>query len=141
MALPWTQQAVAIGAIAICVLFVYKVYKDSPRDFVQVTDAKNHIGEVTHICGKVYDIKPLRDGKVLVDLGDFYSKQKFTAIFTREAYADVREEHGGIKLGDVVTVHGMVDSLAGQPRMIVANADDIITKTDASDQDDDGSSR
>jgi hypothetical protein len=141
VALPWTQRAVFIGAIGISLLFVYKVYKDRPRDFVQVADAKNHIGEVTHICGKVFGIKPLRDGKVIVDFGDFYPRQKFTAIFTHDAYADVREEHGGIKLGDIVTVHGVVDSVDGLPRMIVGNAGDVITETDASDQDDDSSNR
>src|SRR5208283_602590 len=118
LSLSWSQRAVVFGAVGICVLFIYKVYEDRPIDFIQVADAKQHIG----------------DGKVAVDFGDFYPRQSFTAIFTREAYADVREEHGGIKLGDIVTVHGMVDSVDGQPRMTVGNAGDVITETDASDQ-------
>ena len=67
---------------------------------------------------------------VLVYFGDFYPRQNFTAVFTPEAYADVREEHGGIKLGDVVSVHGVIQLHEGHPQMIIGCAGDVISETD-----------
>ena len=52
-----------------------------------VADARKHIGEERHVGGEVFGIKHLPNGKVLVDFGDFYPRQSFTAVLTPEAYA------------------------------------------------------
>jgi hypothetical protein len=117
--------------VGLCFWFIYHVYEEPKLDFISVSDARKHIGEVGHVGGEVFGIKHLRDGRILVDFGDFYPRESFTAVFTAEAYADVCEEHGGVKLGDIVIVHGKIGFYGGRPQMTISCAGDVITEKDA----------
>jgi hypothetical protein len=116
--------------VGLCLWFIHHRYEEDKPHSIDVADARKHIGEESFVIGEVFGIKHLGDGKVLVDFGDFHPRQNFTAVFTPEAYADVREEHGGIKLGDVVSVHGVIKSFEGHPQMVIGCAGDVISESD-----------
>ena len=106
---------------------------------VLAADAREHLGEVKFVIGRVCSINQVRGGNVLVQLGDSH-QTNFAAVFTRKAYADVLEEHGGIKLGDYISVYGEIDFYGNCPHMTIDMAANVRTETDASEIDEGGSS-
>jgi hypothetical protein len=113
----WLLVLVALG---------WRIVHDLPnKDIVLAADARKHAGETKHVLGKVCQIKRVREGKVLVDFGDAYPKQSFTAVFTPQAYKDVCEEQGEIKVGGWLAVHGIIDLYDGRPEIRVYDELDV----------------
>ena len=113
-----------VGLIVLGIAFVSSEQRN--KDVILDGSAKHYAGQSKWVVGKVSQIKRVREGKVLVDFGDVYPKQTLTAVFTPEAYSDVLREQGQMKIGSLMSVHGMIDLYAGCPEIRVSQEWDVI---------------
>ena len=113
--------------------FAFTWFYHERSHVILAADAKRHAGETKYVLGKVCQIKRVREGKVLVDFGDVYPNQVFTAVFSPQAYAEVRKEQGGIKVGDWVSVHGIIDLYDEAPEIRVFYESDVSVNPDSPD--------
>lgn len=118
-------QKTKVGAGQVVLVIAFLFGGNRNPDVIVAGSAKHYAGQSKSVVGKVSQIKRIREGKVLVDFGDAYPKQNFTAVFTPEAYADVRREQGGIKVGDWVSVHGIIDLYGGCPEIRVYGEENV----------------
>jgi hypothetical protein len=112
----WRKRAIIFGCIGLCICWVYH---ERNNDVILAASAKKYAGDVKWVCGKACQVRRIREGKVLIDFGNAYPKQSFTAVFTPGAYADVCREQGQIKVGDWISVRGIIDLYAGCPEIRV----------------------
>ena len=85
-------------------------------------EAKDHVGEVATVVGKVFGVYVSQKGDVFINIGGAHPNQPFTAVCFQEAIpADELKKYDG----KTVKVTGKIKEYNGQIEIILDQADQI----------------
>lgn len=93
-----------------------------PPGVIAPEDAKNHIGEMTTVKGKVDRVYVSQKGDVFIDMGGKRPNAAFTAVCFKQAIPTVQLQALD---GKIISVKGKIKEYQGKVEIVLEKADQI----------------
>ena len=88
--------------------------------------AKDYVGKIATVCGKVTGTHVTKSGKILINFGAEYPNELFTVVIMEDDTANFTDyKPAEFEMGKRVCVRGRIMDYKGKPEIVVKNPTQI----------------
>lgn len=103
----------------LCLFIALTTFKSFSQDTIQSPQAKNHIGKLLCVTGKVASVKLASDGKTTnyINIDKAYPDAVFTIVMTNEYLETLKFKMEDLK-DKIIFVYGKITTYKNDPKQI-----------------------